>query len=152
MSLDDGGGKTPCAILSLRVVDGPNTGTNLTSRHYLSEKAAPYALKALRALGWTGTKISKAMQEGLGTMKATAQLKNETYEGKTREKVTGIFPIKAFGPKNPIEASDLDSFDALFEGVAETVECVPLTEGSKAGELPPSVKKVALVNPTDLGY
>jgi hypothetical protein len=109
----------------------------------------------MRALGWTGTKVSKALQEGLGSMKANAQLKTEVWEGKAREKVNGIFPLKErrLTIDNPIEASDIDAFDALFEGAAETVECVPLTDAAKAGELPATVKKTApATNPNDLGY
>ena len=144
MSLDDGGeGGKPKVILSLRVVDGPDTGVNLTSYHYLSPAAAPYTMKALKALGWTGTKLSKAMAEGLGTRKAQAQLKVEEYNGKVNEKVAGIFEIKARGPKNPIEASDLDNFDALFEDVAASAEgpTTPLTEANAAPPLPPAVKR-----------
>jgi hypothetical protein len=155
MQLDNGGGKTPCAIVSLRVIDGPNTGTNLIWRGYLSEKAAPYTMKSLRALGWTGTKVSKALQEGLGSMKANAQLKTEVWEGKAREKVAGIFPLKErrLTVDNPIEAGDVDAFDALFESAAETVECVPLTDAAKAVALPPTVKKAAApANPNAVDY
>lgn len=152
MSLDNGGeeGGKPKVILSLRVVDGPDTGVNLTSYHYLTEAAAPYTMKALKALGWTGTKLSKAMADGLGSRKAQAQLKVETYEGKTREKVAGIFEIKARGPKNPVEASDLDNFDALFEDIAASSEgpSTPLTNANIAPPLPPAVKRNAVAQPT----
>lgn len=160
MQLDNGGEKTPCAIVSLRVVDGPNVGTNYIWRGYLSEKAAPYTLKSLRALGWTGTKVSKAMQEGLGTLKARAGFAQTTYEGKAREEI-GIFAMTDAKPRltdNPIEPGDIDAFDALFESVAETTEIPVVSADAKAGELPPSVKRAAAngaakaANPNDLGY
>lgn len=145
MSLDSGGseGGKPKVILSLRIVDGPEAGVNLTSYHYLTEAAAPYTMKALKCLGWTGTKLSKAMAEGLGTRKAQAQLKVEEYQGKVSERVAGIFEIKARGPKNPIDADSLDQFDALFEDVAASAEGPgPLCEANKAPPLPPAVRGV----------
>lgn len=135
--LDAGGGEgKPHCIMSLRVVDGPDAGLNLTTRGYLTEKAAPITMDQLRALGWTGTKLSKAMSEGLGSRKATVRLTMEEYNGKVREKVTGIYAPKSFGPKNPIESDALASFDALFEDVAASSEVPALTDAAKAGELP----------------
>lgn len=160
MQIDNGGdeGGKPHVILSLRVLDGDDIGTNITSRHYLSPAAAPYTMKALKALGWTGTKISKAMAEGLGTRKAVAQLKVEEYKGKISEKVSGIYEFKARGPKNPIDESNLDAFDALFEDVAASAEGPEsaLSEVNKVTELPAPVTKKAVkapVNPnSDLDF
>ena len=155
MQLDNGGEGTPHTIVSLRIVDGPDAGINLTWRGYLSEKAAPFTMKGLRALGWTGNKLSKAMAEGLGTRKATACLKMDEYKGKLTEKVDGIFEPKAFGPKNPVDETSLDAFDALFEDVAAGVEVTQVTERTKAGERPPAVSKKSAPkaeNPNDLGF
>lgn len=159
MQLDAGEeGKAAKVILSLRVLDGENMGQNLTSYHYLSPAAAPYTMKALKALGWTGTKLSRAMAEGLGTRKATAQLKFETYNGKTAEKVTGIYEFKVRGPKNPVDDTSLDAFDAMFEDLAATAEApeTELTDVNKVGALPEPVRKPkanAPVNPNaDLNF
>ncbi len=158
MQLDNGGdGGNPKVILSLRVVEGDNVGENFTSYHFLTEKAAPYTMKALKALGWTGTKISKAMSEGLGTRKASAKLIVQEYKGKVSEKVDGIYEPKVFGPKNPIEANDLDAFDALFEGIAATAEGPTLNiDIVKAPTTLPAarakVTTTAKVNPNELGW
>lgn len=145
-ALDGGDGeKKPRAVLSLRVVDGPDTGVNLTFYGYLSEAAAPYTIKALKALGWEGTKLSKAMAEGLGTRKAQAQLKIEEYNGKVTEKVAGIFEIKARGPRvaNPVDDANLDQFDAMFEDLAAGIEVSAASEINKAPPLPAAVKRSA---------
>lgn len=144
MQLDQGEeGKAAKAILSLRVLDGDNIGQNLTSYHYLSSAAAPYTMKALKALGWTGTKLSQAMAEGLGTRKAVACLKVSEYNGKISEKVDGIFEFKARGPKNPVDESNIDAFDAMFEDIAACAEApeTALSEVNKVTELPAAVTK-----------
>ena len=156
MNLDNGGeGGTPVAIVSLRVLEGPDMGSNLTYRGYLSEKAAPFTMQALKALGWTGTKLSKAMAEGLGTRKATAQLKMEEYKGKVEEKVGGIYEYKPFGVKNPID--NLDAFDALFADVAASAQApeTELSDKNKVTELPPAIVKAPApkdVNPNSLDF
>jgi hypothetical protein len=144
--LDSGGEKTPCIIVSLRVVDGPSAGVNHIWRGYLSPAAAPYTMKSLRAMGWTGTKVSKAMAEGLGTLKARAMFKSKIWEGKPREEIS-IFAMTDRAPKladNPLEPGDIDAFDALFEQAAECTEIPAVPADAKAGPLPPSVKRAAL--------
>jgi hypothetical protein len=164
MTIDNGGEKTPFVLVSLRVVDGPNVGTNLFWRGYLSEAAAPYTLANMRKLGWSGTKISRAMAEGLGSMKARAQLKTAVWaiadggDGKAREKVNGFYAIGESKLKtdNPVEQSDLDAFDVMLQGAAEAIECTPVTDIAKAGPLPPAAKRAtapsAGANPNDLGF
>jgi hypothetical protein len=148
MQLDNGGEGSPHVIVSMRVVDGPETGRNLTYRGYLTPckpgkkmGAIDVTMQNLRALGWTGTKISKAMAEGLGTVKANVRLTVEEYEGKISEKVTGIYTPKVFGPKNPVDTDNIAAFDALFEDAAAGYEAVAVTEANKApATLPPAVK------------
>jgi hypothetical protein len=155
MQLDNGGeGGSPKAIVSLRVVAGDDTGRNLTWYGYLTEKAAPYTMKSLKALGWQGTKLSRAMAEGLGSVRASAKLVVEEYNGKVREKVDGIFPAKVFGAKNPVDASSLDAFDALFEDAAAATENIDVVPGNAAPELPAArtISKAAPENPNSLGF
>lgn len=159
LQLDDGGdeGGKPFANLSMRVVEGPDTGRNLYKRCYLTEAAAPITFKQLRALGWTGTKLSKAMADGLGTRKATVRLTVEEYKGKLTENVSGIYEPKPRGTKNPVDATSLDAFDALFEDTAAGITAeFDLSDVNKAPPLPAAVAATngtpKPANPTDLGF
>jgi hypothetical protein len=160
MQLDGGEeGKSAYANLSLRVVEGPETGRNLWKKCYLSEKARDISIKQLRALGWTGTKLSKAMSEGLGTRKASAMLLvKQGDDGKIREEVNGIYEPKAFTPKNPVDNTSLDAFDALFEDAASAIAAeTELSAANKAPPLPPAANnngtsKPVVANPNDLGF
>lgn len=154
-------GEKPYALVSLRVVDGPDTGRNLSKRLYLTEKAKDISFKQLRALGWTGTKLSRAMADGLGTRKATVLLIVEQNEntGKLYEEVKGIYEPKPMRARveNPVETSDLDAFDALFESDAACIQ--PETELSDFNRapavLPPAVRangQAPKTNPNDLGF
>lgn len=147
IQLDTGGdsGK-PFANLSLRIVDGPDAGVNLYRKCYLTAAALPYTMKALKCLGWTGTKLSKAMAEGLGTRKAQAQLVVKQLDnGKVVEDVKGIYePLGPRRSETAVDADSLDAFDALFEDAAANAEGPgPLTEANKAPPLPPAVKRAA---------
>jgi hypothetical protein len=148
MMMDGGGEKTPHVILSLRVVEGEETGRNLIARCYLSAckpgkkmGAIDITRKQLRALGWTGTQLSKAMAEGLGTRKADVCLTVEEYNGKLSEKVTDIREPRVFAPKNPVETSDIAAFDALFaDAFSDGADLPPLTEANRApAVLPPAI-------------
>jgi hypothetical protein len=160
MQLDDGGGESkPFANLSLRVVEGPETGRNIYKRCYLSEAAAPISMKQLRALGWTGNKLSKAMSEGLGTRKANALLIVKDLKGKLVEDVKGIYEPTPRTTKNPVDSTSLEAFDALFEDVAAGVEAeTPASDLNAAPPLPPAVSKTngastaPKANPNDLGF
>jgi hypothetical protein len=159
LQLDNGGEGTPFAEVSLRIVEGPDTGKNIRKRCYLSEKAAPISMEQLRALGWTGTKLSKAMQEGLGTVKARAQLKVKQLDnGKIVEDTSGIYPLSAPKTKNAVDSSSLEAFDAMFADYAAATETVAVTELNRApAELPAPVasngaKKTAPANPNALDF
>src|SRR5690606_29239204 len=136
MQLDDGGGEggKPFANVAMRVVEGPETGSNLYRRFYLTEKALEASIRQLRALGWTGTKLSKAMSEGLGTRKAQAQVVTKQLDnGKVVDDVKGIYEPKARTTENAVTAENLDAFDALFVEAAAQVEAAqPLSELNKA--------------------
>ncbi len=160
MQPDNGGeGGKPYVLLSLRVVEGPDTGRNLIKRGYLSPSARDITIKQLRALGWTGTKLSKAMAEGLGTRKASVRLKVTEYNGKIREEVDGIYEPKPRGTKNPIDDTGLDAFDALFEDAAGSITAdMELGELNRApSTLPAAVASngantQAAENPNNLGF
>jgi hypothetical protein len=143
--LDNGGGGKPYIQLSLRVVDGPNAGQNITRRCYLSEKAAPITAEQLRALGWTGSKLSTVMADGLGSTKARALLKVKQLDnGKLVEDVAGIYALgdrPAPATKSPAGADELASLDAVFSGFAAAAPVVAVTATNKAPEqLPAPVK------------
>lgn len=148
LQIDNGGEGSPHVIMSLRVVDGEEAGRNLTARGYLTPckpgktvGALDITMKQLRALGWTGTKLSKAMQEGLGSRKASVRLEIEESKGKLYENVTGIFEPKTFGPQNPVDADNIAAFDALFEDAAAGVEVTALHEANKAPAVLPAAVK-----------
>jgi hypothetical protein len=159
--IDTGGGegKSPYIALALRVVDGDDVGRNFTKRGYLSEKASPITFSQMRALGWTGTKISKAMSEGLGSRKASAMLVVKQLDnGKIIEEVVGIYEPKEFKrtTDNPVTEDNLDAFDALFADAAGAVEVTPLKDNLVAPPLPPSRRagtpSTPVANPNDLGF
>jgi hypothetical protein len=157
--VDSGAGTgKPFVLFSLRVVDGPEAGTDFRERGYLTDKAAPYTFRSMRALGWTGTKPSRAMSDGLGTRKAQARIEPEEYNGKVRDRVTGIFELKPRGTKNPVSAENIDAFDALFEDVAAGVAgCESeLSDFNKAPatlpEAAPAAASPVKVNPNELGF
>lgn len=157
--IDNGGeGGKPYVVLSLRVTSGDDQGRNFTKRGYLTEKAAPITMSQLRALGWTGTKLSQAMAEGLGTRVASAQIIVKERDGKVYEEVNGIYEPKEFKrtTDNPVDASSLAAFDALFADVAAGVEVTPITDRTKAPALPASRKTTgatpAKVDPNNLGW
>lgn len=135
MTLDAGTDtKGPCVILSLRVVDGPFAGQDYTKYASLNGGALEYTMKSLRALGWQGENISKALQEGLGSTKAVGSFYEKAgQDGKTRTELM-IYPIGASAAKNPVE--DINRFDALFADAAKLVPAVSVTEANKAVALP----------------
>ncbi len=138
--LDNGGGGNPFVLLSLRVVNGEEAGKNITTRAYLTEKGRPITYKHMRALGWTGTKLSKAMSEGLGSLTARALL---IVNEKGYDDVKGIYPIADEGSKpktnSPVDSESLAAFDALFADEAAAFDTVPVTDKNRApATLPPS--------------
>ncbi len=150
-------GPKPFVTVSLRIVEGPDAGVNLSRRFYLTEAALDYSLKQLRALGWNGKELSKAMQNGLGTLKAEATMEYVERNGKTYEDVGWINPIGQRTSKpssgTPVGEADLAAFDALFADAAAAIPAIQRTaENAAPGELPAAKRatpKAAPVNNTD---
>jgi hypothetical protein len=144
LQIDNGGnGGKPFASVSLRVVEGEEAGRNLSKRCYLTDAAKAITFEQLRALGWTGTKLSRAMADGLGSTKASAMLVTVERNGKVYEDVNGIYPIRSkYTPvKNPIAQHDLAAFDALFEDDAAAIPAsAPTAENAAPATLPPPLK------------
>jgi hypothetical protein len=63
----------------------PELERSFTTFLHFTEKAAPYAIERLRALGWTGDDISNLA--GIDQNDVEVQIKYETFENKTRMKV-----------------------------------------------------------------
>jgi hypothetical protein len=142
--------KTKHVICSLRIVEGPETGRDLVWRGYLTEKAAPYTLQALKAMGWHGSKLSRAMQEGLGSLKVNVRLVVEEYNGKISEKADRVYEPKAKSfVKTPVDAATASSFDALFEAIAANVEGPANADANKAPPLPPRAESTTAAPKAD---
>lgn len=143
----------PHVVLSLRGLKDDDVGRNFFKRCYLSPAkegksvgAADITAAQLRALGWTGNTLSRAMSEGLGTKVADAQLTVREYNGRLQEEVTGIYEVKepTRQEQPPIEAAELASLDELFASHAVAVDPMPITDLNRAPEtLPPAVKRAA---------
>ena len=134
-ALDNGGEGTPFVELTLKCLTGEDTGRTIRTRRYLSDKATQFTMDSLRALGWTGTKLSKAMSEGLGTLKASAVIVPELGKnGKMYDNVKYINPIKPRGTSSPVDAGALEAFDALFEDAAANIAPLAANGMNKAPE------------------
>jgi hypothetical protein len=137
--------KTGHVLCSLRIVEGPESGRDIYWRGYLTEKAAPYTMQALKSMGWRGTKLSRAMEDGLGSLKVNVRLVVEEYNGKVDEKADRVYEPKARSlVKAPLDAATARSFDALFESVAASAEGPANADANKAPPLPPRAESASV--------
>lgn len=76
-----------------------DTGDIVDHKGWLTERAAEYTIKTLRAFGWTGTDLAsiQAGKDGLGSLLVTLQVEYEEYKGKSSIK-TSIFAARNFTP------------------------------------------------------
>lgn len=134
---DDTKGTAPRILVNLRVVEGPEAGTELRYYGSFHENAQQYTADALRAMGWTCNDVT--VLEGLGDLKVHAVEKTSEYKGKPQTSWM-IFPIKTPAPR--LEADKKASFAAQFKALAAATAVVPKTEmntGLAADALPEAI-------------
>ena len=97
---------TEYVILAVKLLD---FGRVVSVYLYLSDKAMPYTIEALRACGWTGDDIFKL--DNLDANEVGVSVKYETFDGKERLK-TGILGKQRARAENPLGTSDKDALRA----------------------------------------
>ena len=90
---------TEQVAVEFRLLEGPNSGQRITAYLALTEARLPYTVKELRICGFQGDDLTAL--DGLKGTEVELVLDDDTYNGKTRTKVS--FINKPGGPK---EASD----------------------------------------------
>ena len=128
----DGGSadSKPNVNIKMVVTRGPDAGRDLWYRGYLTEAAAEYTLKALKALGWIGPELDN--KEGFGSILATAVEDDDTWttpegEERTSRKVKFIneYKPRALKAKNEAPKDFLKQFRALAKSIAGPEHRVP---------------------------
>lgn len=131
----DGGSadSKPHANIKMVVTRGPSAGETKWYRGYLTENAAEFTLKALKALGWIGPELDN--KEGFGSILATAVEDDDTWETpegdtKTSRKVKFIneYRPRAMKAKNEAPKDFLKQFKALAKEIAGPEHRVPAPE------------------------
>jgi hypothetical protein len=129
---EDGSGN-PYIRVTVKVLasqDMPHrVGEECTEVLSLSDKAAPYTAENLRRLGWSCNDITEL--EGLGATVVTGGFYQDSYEGKTREKIA-FFDKKA--QKAAVTGKAKKGWASKFKKLAATVEKVEVTEANKGWE------------------
>jgi hypothetical protein len=86
---------TPYVRVLLAVEDGGMNPSEISYFGYLTEKSAPYTLRTLLTMGFTGSDPLDLADAAKGNLLTTEELdvviEHETYEGKTRAKVIAIY-------------------------------------------------------------
>ncbi len=123
--------------VTLRVLEGPETGKEIYWYGSLHENAQQYTVEALRAMGWTCNDLGTLT--GLGSLKVIAVEKIEEWKGKKRTKYM-VFPVKT--PKPTLEADAKASFGARFKALAAS--CGPLTRTDANAGVDPALIPAAL--------
>lgn len=95
---------------------GPEKEVIETRNTYLSftEKAAPYAIDKLRALGFNGESLADLV--GLGSKVARCSVKTEEYQGKMSQKVD-VFGDKGPAFKTAMSPENKRQFAARFNNL-----------------------------------
>lgn len=110
--LSDNG--TDQIAVEVEIFEGPQSlGTRLVYLAF-TDKAAPYAIDKLRALGFNGTTLADLV--GLGSKTARCAVKTEEYMGKVTQKVD-VFGERGPAFKTPMGADGQRKFAARFNGL-----------------------------------
>jgi hypothetical protein len=113
-------------VVMLEIQIGEGT-MNAITRLYFSEKAAPYSLERLRALGWPGGTTFEKLPNVVDVT-----VKHEMYEGKPQTKVdilTGGGGIKPKNPPSPAEEREFFQRINKAMGAAPAPARTPMSKG-----------------------
>lgn len=108
---------TPQIAVLFEAVD---TGETITWYGYLTEKAAKYAVQALRTMGWQGDDLS-ALDIGDIQEEVSIVVDTEEYDGQTRTKVKWVNRPGGLALKQRMEPADRKRFADKFKGLCMTV-------------------------------
>lgn len=105
--------RSPQIVVRLKIVDGPQKGTQKMYYGSLHENAVKYTFEALRSLGWTCNDVEKL--EGLGSVVAVAVEDDNKYNGKVTRRIKFINPKtpRKLEAKNPAPKGFGSRFKAL---------------------------------------
>lgn len=110
-------------VLELDIGGGVTVSTFL----YFSDAAAPYAIKRLRACGWTGDDLSSLV--GVDANEVDVAVKYEEYKGEQKMKVD-IVTGGTVTLETPLDDKEKRAFAARFKGLAASSR--PATNGGPA--------------------
>lgn len=101
---------------------------------YFTESSAPWSIKRLRALGWTGDDLSAVT--GIDTNEVNVQVKYEMYNNKMRMKAEIVVPGGSFKLENAYDDKAKRAFAARFANLVKSTAPVSANSRPKADEIP----------------
>lgn len=98
------------------LLDLPDIGEQVSTFLVFSEKAAPYSIERLRALGWGGADLSDLA--GLGEAEVEVSVAYETYQGEEKMKVQ-VLTGGGVTLKNKLDDRGKRAFAAKYADLAK---------------------------------
>jgi hypothetical protein len=134
-------GRKPAVKVKVKVTacasDPSRVGQEFSEYLSLSGGAVEFTMKSLRGLGWSCNDITELT--GVGTLTAVGGIHDDTYNGKTRERIN-IWPKDA--PKAKVSGAAKKTFAAQFKAAAASLSAIEVGDHNKAlerNELPDTV-------------
>lgn len=113
--------------------DGREVGEQVSVFLVFSDKAAPFSIERLRALGWTGTDLSQL--DGIDRQEVQVQVKYEEYRGEQKMKVEILTGGGRVALKNQLDASGKKAFAAKFADLAKATAGPATAKASGSGPM-----------------
>lgn len=123
--------------LLFEITAGEFAGEKITAYKSFSESAFPWTEKALKALGWDGKDFEDFT--GLGEKTAQIEVEKDTYEGKTKLKVSWINPI-GVAMKNEMTSGQKRSFAERMRKLQAATQAGRTFEVDPEDDLPPELR------------
>lgn len=138
---------TPQVAVEFELLD---SGQHKTWYGFLSDGARDYTFTALRTCGWSTDDLSDLT--GLDANEVSVTVEEETYEGKSRERITFINPADGGGiaMKNKMDEAAAKAFAAQMKGAVlahkqssgqRLTSSAPKNDGGKEGFAPGGKKR-----------
>jgi hypothetical protein len=106
--------KAPQISIMFQVIGGEADGHHKTYFGSFSEGATDFTLNAMRACGWSTDSLYDLA--GMDANEVNLVAEDETYEGKTREKIKWVNRIASLKVKNQMTADQIRAFEAKMKG------------------------------------
>jgi hypothetical protein len=130
------GGKPQVAV-TFEILEGEDTGRNITWYGYFTDRTKERTIESLRFCGWKGDDISDLSSVN-GDGEVSLVIEHEEYEGKTRAKVQWVNGGGARLAK-PMDANDAKAFAAKLKGIVAGVDAKMKSGGGRGGGPAPSL-------------